>query len=121
MNGEPISPKERRKARAMVRDISKQVKFQNHYYLSADEWWVFFFAGAYGQEIVPNPLHQDFPDAPLFIMRNKKRTADLNVTDGSQFITALYAFGNTRGVEWSDPKWKAEFEADQKEAQRWAA
>jgi hypothetical protein len=48
--------------------------------------------------------------APMFVVRNNKRTADLTVSTGAQLITLLYAFGNTRGVEWSDPKWKAEME-----------
>lgn len=120
MNGEPISLKERRKARAMVRDISKQVDLFGER-ASPDEWWAFFFSCLYGQEILENPMRGELPTAPIFVLRNKRRTKDLNVTDGAMFITLLYAFGNTRGVEWSDPKWKAEFEADQREAQRWAA
>ncbi len=91
----------------MVRDIAAQVKFQDQW-LHADEWWALIFAGAYGQEVVENPLRQEFPQAPMMIIRNKKRTKDLNVTNGAELITALYAFGNERGVQWSDPKWKAE-------------
>lgn len=115
MNHEPISDKERRKARAMVRDISKQVKFDGEF-MSADEWWLLIFAGAFGQQVIPNPFRSEFPGAAPFILRNKKRTRDLNVTNGAELITALYAFGNERGVKWSDPKWKAEMAAYEEEA-----
>lgn len=120
MNDDPISPKERRKLRAMVRDISKQVPLFEQM-ASADEWWVFFFACAFGQDVVENPLRQDLPTAPLFVVRNKKRTKDLTVTTGAELITVLYAFGNTRGVLWSDPKERAERAANEAEARRWAA
>jgi hypothetical protein len=117
VNREPISAKERRKARAMVRDISKQVDFFGRK-APADEWWTFLFAGAFGQEVVKNPIYQDLPDAPEFIVRNKKRTKDLTVSTAAEFITVLYAFGNRRGVEWSDPKWKAEMAAYEEQARR---
>lgn len=117
MNGEPISAKERRKARAMVRDIAKQVPFQGEY-ISADEWWLIVFAGAYGQELIPNPFRGDFPSAPLFILRNNKRTKNLNVSNGAELITALYAFGSIKGVEWSDPEWKAMREQERQESRR---
>lgn len=115
MNDAPISAKERRKARAMVRDIAKQVPLYGEM-ASADEWWTFFFACLYGQEVLENPMRGELPTAPIFVLRNKRRTKDLSVTDGAAFITLLYAFGNTRGVEWSDPKWKAEMAAYQQEA-----
>ena len=120
MNDEPISTKERRKARAMVRDIAKQVLLYGEK-ASADEWWAFFFSCLYGQEVLENPLRQQLPSAPLFILRNKKRTKDLTVTTGAHFITILYAFGNERGVLWSDPKESAERAANEEEARRWAA
>ena len=115
MNDDPISSKERRKARAMVRDIAKQVELFGEM-ASADEWWVFIFAGLYGQDVVENPFRRELPTAPMFIVRNNKRTKDLTVSTGAQLITLLYAFGNNHGVEWSDPKWKAEMAAYEKEA-----
>jgi hypothetical protein len=107
VSDEPISDKERKKARAMVRDIAKQVPLFGEM-ASADEWWVFVFACLYGQDIVENPFERELPTAPRFIVRNNKRTKDLTVSTGAQLITLLYAFGNNRGVQWSDPKWKAE-------------
>jgi hypothetical protein len=55
MNNDPISAKERRKARAMVRDISKQIQLYGEM-ASADEWWAFFFSCLYGQEVLDNPM-----------------------------------------------------------------
>ena len=117
MNSEPISSKERRKARAMVGDIAKQLDFFGRR-ASSDEWWTFLLAGAFGYEMVENPLYQDLPEAPQFIVLNKKRTKNLTVSTGAEFITVLYAFGNRRGVEWSDPKWKAEVAELMAESQR---
>lgn len=104
----------------MVRDISKQVELFGER-ATPDEWWVFFFSCLYGQEVLENPMYGELPSAPRFVLRNNRRTVDLNVTDGATFITLLYAFGNTRGVNWSDPKWKAEQEAWTKETERLAA
>lgn len=120
MNDEPISLKERKKARAMVGDIAKQIPLFGEM-ASKDEWWVFFFSCLYGQEVLENPMYGELPTAPRFVLRNNRRTIDLNVTDGATFITLLYAFGNTRGVEWSDPKARAEQAAWAKEAERLAA
>lgn len=101
----------------MVRDIAKQLPLFGAM-ATEDEWWSFLFAGLYGQDIVENPWRQEIPSAPMFIVRNKKRTKDLTVTTGAELITVLYAFGNTRGVEWSDPKWKAEMAEYQQEQRR---
>lgn len=99
----------------MVRDIAKQVPLFGEM-ASAEEWWLFIFSGLYGQDVVENPFRRELPTAPMFIVRNNKRTKDLTVSTGAQLITLLYAFGNTRGVEWSDPKWKAEMAAYQERA-----
>lgn len=115
MNSEPMSDKERRKARAMTRDISKQVQFLEQW-LTPDEWWVLVFGCLHGQHVVTNPF-----TGQGVVVVNNKRTKDLNVTTGAELITQLYAFGNERGVKWSDPKWKAEMAAAQAEAERWAA
>lgn len=117
MSDAPISAKERRKARAMVRDIANQVQLFGEW-ATPDEWWAFIFACLYGQAVVENPFHRELPTTPLFVVRNNKRTADLTVSTGAQLITLLYAFGNTRGVKWSDPKWKAEMEFYEQETRK---
>ena len=104
----------------MVRDISRQVPLFGEM-ASADEWWVFIFSCLYGQETVENPWRGELSSAPMFVVRNKKRTKDLTVTTGAELITLLYAFGNPRGVKWTDPKEIAERKAWEEEAQRAAA
>ena len=104
----------------MVRDIAKQVPLFGEM-ASADEWWVFIFACLYGQETVENPWKGELASTPMFVVRNKKRTKDLTVTTGAELITLLYAFGNTRGVKWSDPKWRTEMEQYEEEDRRRAA
>lgn len=119
MSDEPISAKERRKARAMVRDIAKQVPLFGEM-VSPEEWWVFIFGCLYGQDVVENPFRHELPSAPMFIVRNNKRTKDLTVSTGAQLITLLYAFGNTRGVEWSSPEDRAMREAERQDVERTA-
>lgn len=117
MSEEPISRKEMRKFHAMLRDISRQVPLFGEM-ASVPEWKLFIFACLYDQEIVDNPFARELPTCPRFVVRNKKRTNDLTVSTGAQLITLLYAFGNTRGVEWSDPKVRAEMEAAEAEMRR---
>jgi hypothetical protein len=115
MNDAPISRKEMRKFHAMLRDISKQIPLFGEM-APMPEWKIFVFACLFGQDCVENPWARELPSAPRFVVRNNKRTNDLTVSGGAQLITLLYSFGNTRGVEWSDPKWKAEMAAYAQEA-----
>lgn len=110
MNDDPISDKERRKLHAMIRDISTQVRFDGDWW-TPDEWKLFLFAAAFGQRVVKNPFDNRTP-----VVVNVKRTRSSTVSNAAELITQLYAFGNERGVEWSDPKWKAEMEFYQREA-----
>lgn len=119
MNNEPISRKEMRKLHAMIRDIARQVPWAGEK-MEPDEWKLLIFAGAYGQDVTENPM-RGFPGAPDFIIRNKRRARGLTVSTCAELITQLYAFGSEKGVEWSDPSWKAMREADAAEAKRWAA
>lgn len=89
----------------MIRDIARQVPWAGEM-MDEHEWKLLIFAGAYGQDVVPNP----FGDG--FVIRNKRRTRSLTVSNAAELITQLYAFGNERGVEWSDPEWKAMLEAE---------
>lgn len=114
MNDEPISRKEMRKLHAMIRDISKQVLWAGER-MDEHEWKLIIFAGAYGQDVTPNPM-RGFPGAPDFIIRNRRRTRDLTVTKASDLITQLYAFGAEHGVEWTDPEWRAMREAEKRMA-----
>lgn len=110
MNSDPISNKERRKLHAMIRDISRQVQFDGEWW-TPDEWKLFLFAAAFGQRCVKNPFDNRSP-----VVVNVKRTRSSTVSNAAELITQLYAFGNERGVKWTDPKEVAEREAWEKEA-----
>ena len=112
MNDEPISDKERRKLHAMIRDIARQVQFDGEWW-TPDEWKLFLFAAAFGQRVVKNPFDNRAP-----VVVNVKRTRSSTVSNAAELITQLYAFGNERGVEWTDPKDRAEREAWKEETRR---
>lgn len=85
---------------AMIRDISRQVEYAGS--LRDEAWWKLCLLGAHGgQDVVPHPF--DPHAAPVVV--NKKRSRDLGKSgDGSMadFITQLMAFGDERGVRWTD-------------------
>lgn len=90
---------------AMVRDIAHQVPFAGEM-ISEDEWKHFILAGAFGWEIVPNPLGFGEP----YLIRNKKRSSQLPQSGENsmhELITQLIAFGNEKGVRWTDPEWQS--------------
>lgn len=89
-----------RRFHAMVRDIARQVEWAGEM-MDEHEWKLIILAGAYGQVVIPNPI------ADGFIVRNKRRSRDLALPTMADLITQLMAFGNEKGVQWSDPKWLA--------------
>lgn len=121
MNEEPNNYEQKKKFHAMVRDISRQVEWAGEM-MDEHEWKLLILAGAHGQQVVPNPLHDSSdPESPAFLIRNKKRTRDLSKSGDkgmADLITQLLAFGAEKGVEWTDPEWKAMRLADQAEASR---
>jgi hypothetical protein len=101
----------------MVRDIARQVEWAGEM-MDEHEWKLLILAAAYGQDVVPNPFGGGF------VIRNKRRTRSLPMSGENgmaDLITQLYAFGAERGVEWTDPEWRAMRAADAREAERWAA
>lgn len=113
MNEEPISRKEMRKLHAMIRDIARQVEWAGAK-MEPDEWKLVIFAGAYGQDVIQNPM-RGFPGAPDFVIRNKRRARSMTVSSAAEVITQLYAFGAEHGVEWEDPEWQAMREQEARE------
>lgn len=111
MSDELNSYSQKKKFHAMVRDIANQVEWAGEF-LHEDEWKLLILAGAYGQDVVPNPLHdQEDPLSPPFLIRNKRRTRDLSKSGDksmAELITQLEAFGSQKGVQWTDPKWLAQ-------------
>jgi hypothetical protein len=85
---------------AMIRDISRQVPYAGS--LHDEKWWKPMLLGAHGgQDVVPHPF--DPHAAPIVV--NRKHSSGLGKTgDGSMadFITQIQAFGDERGVKWSN-------------------
>jgi hypothetical protein len=98
MEQEEINTWEQKKRfHAMVRDISRQVVWAGEM-MDEHEWKLLILAGAYGQDVVPNPLGDGF------VVRNKKRVRSLPKMNMTDLITQLFAFGAEKGVEWTDPE-----------------
>ena len=92
-----MTDEQRKRFHAMVRDISRQVKWAGEF-MDEKQWKLLIVAGAYGQKVVPNP----FSDG--FIVMNNRRTTGLPVSDTSDLITQLFAFGVENKVLWTDPE-----------------
>lgn len=85
---------------AMIRDIAEQVEWAGEK-MDEEEWKLLLLAAAHGQKIVPNPF------GGTFIVVNLKRSRDLPMPTMAELITQMLAFGNERGVQWTDPEWQA--------------
>lgn len=93
-----------KKFHAMVGDIAKQVQWAGLWW-DAKDWKALVLGAKYGQIVAPNPFGHG-----LLVM-NKERSSKLKKSGDSpnmaDLINELQAFGDERGVIWSDPKEKA--------------
>lgn len=80
----------------MTRDISRQVKWAGEF-LGEEDWKRLILAGAFGQKVVPNPIGEGF------VVMNNRRSTGLPISDTSDLIDRITAFGNEKEVKWSDP------------------
>ena len=100
MNDELNSWEQKKRFHAMCRDLSQQIPFLGQ--MRDEEYWKRLVIGAAcGQEIVPNP----FGDG--MVVMNKQRVRSMKMPTMADLITQLLAFGNEKGVEWTDPEWQA--------------
>lgn len=95
------SNEQSKKFHAMCRDFARQIPVWCEMQMSDEDWKRLFLAGACGQKIVPNPIGEGF------IVMNTKRIRGIEKATLAEVITAMLAFGNERGVEWSDPEWQS--------------
>lgn len=94
------SADQNRKFHAQLRDIARQVKWDGE--MHDEAWWKFLVLGAaYGQHFVRNPFGEGF------VCANKRRSRDLEMPSMADLITQLDAFGADKGVQWSDPEYRA--------------
>lgn len=97
MNAEFRNHEQNKRFHAMVADIAEQVEWAGDR-MDAAEWKLLLLAAAYGQKIVPNPF------GGTFIVKNNRRSSGLYKPEMADLITQMMAFGNERGVQWSDPE-----------------
>lgn len=83
------------KFHAMVRDLSKQVKWHG-LGLDEEQWKRLLLGGSQGQIVVPNP----FGDGLVVI--NKTTSSKMKKTPMSELIEQMYAFGAEHEVIWSE-------------------
>lgn len=92
------------KFHAMVGDIARQVQWAGLWW-DKDDWKALVLGAKYGQVVAPNPFGHG-----LLVM-NKTRSSKLKKSgenpNMADLINELQAFGDEKGVVWSDPKDKA--------------
>lgn len=88
--------KQNRKFHAMLRDISKQVKWAGAL-MDEETWKRIMLAAKYEQRIVPNPI-----TGIGMVVVNTKRSRDLSLEEMTDFIGEIQAFGDTQGVIWTE-------------------
>ena len=95
---------QKKRFHAMCRDLSEQLEFCGR--MRSEEFWKRLVIGAAcGQEIVPNP----FGDG--MVVMNKEHVggpSGMSVPTMADLITQMLAYGNERGVKWSDPEGRME-------------
>jgi hypothetical protein len=94
---------QKKRAHAMFRDIARCIPEYCGIPMDEEDWKRLLIGAAHGQHIVPNPLNP----AAGFMVVNKKRVRDMPKPNMSELIEQMFAFGNERGVEWTDPEWLA--------------
>lgn len=92
---------QKKRFHAMVRDIARCIPIYCGMQMDEEDWKRLLIGAAHGQHIVPNPLNP----AAAFMVMNKQRVRDMVKPDMTDLITQMFAFGNERGVEWTDPYW----------------
>jgi hypothetical protein len=92
---------QKKRFHAMVRDIASHIPVWCEMRMDEEDWKRLLLAGAFGQKIVPNPIGDGF------LVMNNKRVRDMPKPNMTDLITQILAFGNERGVEWTDPEWQS--------------
>ena len=95
---------QKKRFHAMVRDIARDCPDYCGLPMDEEDWKRLLIGAAHGQHVVPNP----FNPAAGFMVVNKRRVRNMEKPDMTQLITQMLAFGNERGVRWTDPQWLAQ-------------
>lgn len=94
---------QKKRFHAMCRDIARDVPEYCGIQMDEEEWKRLLIGAGHGQHVVPNP----FNPAAGFMVVNKQRVRTMPLPDMGELITQMLAFGNERGVNWTDPEWQA--------------
>jgi len=97
---------QKKRFHAMVRDIARDIPEYCGILMDEEDWKRLLIGAAHGQHVVPNP----FNPAAGFMVVNKRRVRNMEKPDMTQLITQMLAFGNERGVQWTDPQWLAQLQ-----------
>jgi hypothetical protein len=92
---------QKKRFHAMVRDFAEQIPIYCDLEMSEEDWKRLFIGGSLGQKIVPNPIGVGF------VVMNNHRIRNMPKINMTDLITQMLAFGNERGVQWTDPEWQA--------------
>lgn len=97
------------KYHAMIGDIADQTTYAGRYWAREDMKRILVDEFAEERREQGRPLHDD-ERSKLIPSENGKRviqlgiqTRDFWVSEAADFITFLYAWGNARGVQWTEP------------------
>lgn len=91
------SIEQNRKLWGMLRDVSEQVNWYGNK-LSSEEWKDVFTASLKRQKVVPGL------DSGFVVLGTS--TSKMSVSEMSELIECITAFGCQQRVRWSDPKWQ---------------
>lgn len=85
---------------AMLTDISEQVQWAGQW-LDLEGWKRLTLGAFYGQLCLPNPFDENAPPVVVNKRRSSKlaKSGDESMAD---YLTQLQAFGDERGVQWSN-------------------
>lgn len=97
MRQDPASDPQRRKMRAMIGEVAKQIQHNGRFY--EPEQWKLLFMHACGQEVDFMPSL----DGSTFIPYDG-RSSKMNVSDMANFISFIEAWGVQNGVVFKEVK-----------------
>jgi len=96
------------KFHAMIDDIARQVEHIGRKWDADDMKRLLIDEFADEMRAAGTPLHHDGRVIPSLdgrrIVQLGVQSSEFYVKEAAEFITYLYAFGDTRGVVWSEPK-----------------
>ena len=95
----PRTSQQNRRFHAMCQDLANQIPMFGDVVMDKEAWKRLVLGAHYGQKVVPNPFGNGVVVLNIVRSRDLSKSGDDGMSD---LITQLIAFGNERGVKWSD-------------------